>query len=63
MADDLGNAARSVSKIKSEVREIKNLLSEMNYNSEIEKANDGMHQMIGTLGTVASLVDTGVEGL
>ena len=63
MADDLGNAARSVSKIKSEVREIKNLLSEMNYNSEIEKANDGMHQMIGTMANVVSLVNGGVEAL
>ena len=63
MSDDLGNAARSVSEIKSEVMEIKNLISEINYNSEIEKANDGMHQMIGTLANVVSLVNGGVEGL
>ena len=63
MADDLGNAARSVSDIKNEVMEIKNILSEMNYNSEIEKASDGMHQMIGTMANVVSLVNGGVEGL
>ena len=63
MADNLGNAARSVSDIKNEVMEIKNILSEMNYNSEIEKANDGMLQMIGTMANVVSLVNGGVEGL
>ena len=63
MADELEKAARSVSDIKNEVMEIKNILSEMNYNSEIEKANDGMHQMIGTMANVVSLVNGGVEGL
>ena len=63
MADELGNAARSVSEIKNEVMEIKNLISEMNYNSEIEKANDDMHQMIGTLANVVSLVNGGVRAL
>ena len=63
MSDDLGNAARSVSEIKNEVMEIKNLISEIKYDSEIEKANDDMHQMIGTLGNVVSLVNGGVRAL
>ena len=60
MVNEIEKAAKSVSEIKREVREIKNLISEIKNDSEIAKANDDMHQMIGTMANVVSLVNGGV---